>query len=279
MALFTRSKQPSIQDRVDLDLVMLSPSDQTQWLTECVDKMWDNSAEPILHYQHEPIMRGYQDVPDGDYWIQVHTPRIPIWVSKEDFGTSHYITWYDMDDNTLTYHADLYRADSILWVRVPTPEDDGFLPSRVTYAGKTIYLKCPKVQKNDSVLVYFIDQYGLPQCISLQKSEYKLGYDVLGSYRCYNDGLRHEYHKQANYTVTLSESDFQMDFAPYLNGFVLSEAYIAQYQTKNKDVLVECALTGCQTSIAKNENSISVVATMEIHPADALKIEPNYYEH
>lgn len=260
-----------------MDLVMLSPSDQAQWLHDCIDKMWDVTAEPILHYQHEPVMRGYADLQEGDYWIEVHTPRIPIWVSKENFSTSHNITWYDANDNTLTYTVDLYRSDSILWLRVPTLEDDGINPVKVTYADKTIYLNCPQLQ-NEPLLIYFIDQFGLPQCISLQRTEYKLGYETLGQYRCYNDGLKHEYHKQANYTITLAESGYAKDWIPYINGFVLSEAYWAQFETKNKTELVPCALTGVQSSIGKKENNVSIVATMEIHPVDALKVEPNYYE-
>lgn len=277
MALFTRSNQPSLEQRVDLDLVLLSPAEQEQWLRDCVDKMKTKDGDLILHYQHEPVMYGYQDLPSGDYWVEVHTPRIPIWVSKEDFGTSHNLTWYDTNNNELVYTADLYRSDSILWVRVPTLEDDGFVPQRLCYADKTIYLECPKVQQNP-LLVYFIDQYGLPQCISLNKTEYKLGYSAVGSYRSYNDGLKHEYHKQASYVVTLSEEGFQKDWIPFVNGFVLSEAYVAEFITDNKHELVPCTMSGVSTSIGKKENSISLVSQMEIRPVDALKIENNYYE-
>lgn len=274
-ALFTRSNQPSILSRVDLDLVCLSPADQAQKLRERIDLLNDTSAEPFLHYEHCQVMYGYEDLPSEDYTIEVHTPRIAIWVSEEDFNTFSTVTWYDGDGNELIYDMPLsYRSDSILYVKVPTD----FNATRLTYAGRTIYLECPKVQQ-DPVLFYFTDLYGLPQCISLNRSGYKLDYTTVGNYRSYNNGLKTEYHKQANYVFGVGDDGYEKEYIKFLNGFVLSESYWCRYDKNHISNLVECSVTNVNTTIEKKEHNVGLVAQVEIHPTDAMKVEPNYMEY
>lgn len=263
--IYTRAiTSDTIQDRLDLDLALLSPTDQQELLLIYASMMLDTAnAMDVIIWDNFNFLNGYGPMPE-QYNITCYTPRICVFVEGKAMNYPTTFCWYDKDNNQIIQQA-VVKKDSLCFVRVPEGA------SRLVYDGKIVFLNC--LAPTESYLFcFFIDLWGLPQCIKLMKNNYQYGYEAEGSYRPYNGQLQYEYHKVATNQLVVGDEGIDTDLRLFCDGFCASPAYYAYFKEK----FVKCSVIGGSVTSDKFANRMTITATMQVTVGEALRLEDNY---
>lgn len=257
--LYTRNiNSGTILKKLDVELATLNPQDLQTELAKYASAMMDTTdPEPIVI----PVdyLTGFDEAPIA-YNIQVVTPRIAVFIEGKGSRTATNFVWYDGNESlTITKSV---SNDSLVFLTVKG--------SRLVVDGKTIYVNCADPM-DSYIRVFFLDLWGIPQCMKLRKGKFSYKYEADGNYRPYNGQVAYEYHKKPTFALTVNDATIDNRLRAFLDGLSASETYYGGCQWC--DEIFPCILTSVEVSADKFNEQLSITGSLAVDAENMKWIE------
>lgn len=249
MILTRNIDSETILNKVDLDLLTEGPEDVQNKLYNYAGYLNDIAGGTTPIVVPVDYLNAFESMPDY-YTVECCTPRMAVFVKGKKNTTTKFV-WYDDLNGTTELEWNIDK-DSIVFLQVQG--------RKLFYDSHLITLVKSRPQCTFTK-VYFLDWFGLPQSIVLQKRRSQYSYEALSSYRYYNGQQDWQIHKRPTFTVNVGEGGYNTTLRQFLHGFVSSEAYVAG----NMDgQLMPVTIINISTVTSSFDRSIDLTGTLQV---------------